>query len=88
MMIARKLRRPSKGRPVLAIDPAMLMDGTFVTTRELAGWIGKSVVTVERWRALGKGPRHIVTGDGGVLYAVGAVRSWLAPRQLLRGVRP
>jgi len=50
--------------------------GDFLTEKELAAEIGRSVRHIKRWRAQGKGPSFARIGRTPV-YRVEAVRAWI-----------
>jgi hypothetical protein len=59
-------------------DPsAVLGDDAVWTSKEAAAVVRRSEATLERWRRLGIGPKHIVI-NGRVLYPIGSVRAFLS----------
>jgi excisionase family DNA binding protein len=58
-----------------AIQP--LTDRPYLSTRQLAEFLGLSKVTIELWRRQGRGPAHIRLGSR-VVYARVDIDAWLA----------
>jgi len=54
-------------------------DDVLLNTREVSAWDGFAVVTHEKWRAAGRGPKFIVV-EGAIRYRVGDVKTWLGER--------
>lgn len=59
--------------------PEGLLDG-YLTAPELAGELGVSLRTLNRWHAQRTGPRRVTNGRL-ILYRATAVRDWLEARE-------
>lgn len=58
--------------------PATHGDLELLTAAKVAKLVGRSTVTLERWRRLKKGPPYIRLSGARVAYPVSKLREWLA----------
>jgi hypothetical protein len=65
-------------------DLDALPQSAILTDEQVAGASGFARITLQQWRAAGRGPR-VVYVEGRPRYTVADVRDWLAGRLVVRG---
>lgn len=74
-------KRSSRAKPRLLVPWNELGDDHIITSKEFGLWTNRSINTIARERAEGRGPKYIKFVDGGpAYYRVADVRAWLAAK--------
>lgn len=71
------LTKDADAKPEVALARITAEGPTFLDERQLARMLGLSVLTLQKWRYLRKGPPHQKMGSKAVRYSLAGVLRWL-----------
>jgi predicted DNA-binding transcriptional regulator AlpA len=57
------------------------MERKYYTTEEVAAALGLAVVTLAKWRAVGKGPKFVKPSPGMVRYRIEDIDEWMTAQE-------